>query len=123
MNEQELAAAVQRYFDTMDAGDAEGTAQLFADDGVLECASTGMHLQGHEELRSFFQSLADNTNGMTHAPTNVVVDTEAGKASCELTYTNDRKARPFYETENCNFFDFGPDGRFTRVRFWMGTLP
>jgi hypothetical protein len=24
--------------------------------------------------------------------------------------------------ENCNFFDVGADGRFTRVRFWTGRV-
>jgi len=25
-----------------------------------------------------------------------------------------------YDMHNCNFFDFDADGKFTRVRFWMG---
>ena len=57
---------------------------------------------------------------MVHQATNFVVDTEKGTCAVEIVYRNDRKDWSLVDMANCNFFDFGDDGKFTRVRFWSG---
>ena len=37
-----------------------------------------------------------------------------------MHYTNVRKAYAPIDMHNCNVFDVDDDGRFRRVRFWVG---
>lgn len=46
--------------------------------------------------------------------TSTVVDEERGKVATELDYYNENGVM-----HNCNFFEVGEDGRFTRVVIWM----
>jgi len=49
--------AVQRYFDTMDAGDVAGCVACFAPAGTLTCENSPMKLKGAKELAAFFARL------------------------------------------------------------------
>ena len=49
-----------------------------------------------------------------HVVTSVVVDEERGKVATELDYYNENGVM-----HNCNFFEVGKDGKFTRVVIWM----
>lgn len=113
-------AVAKGYFDAMDSGDVEGTVACFAPDATLTWESNNLRLEGHDALRAFFTELCAGTNAMAHEATNFVVDTEKGTCAVEIVYRNDRKDGSLVDMANCNFFDFGPDGRFTRVRFWSG---
>lgn len=114
-----LLATVDRYFEAMDRGDVDATVACFADDATL--ASEGqMYLTGKVEIAAFFQRLTDNSERMAHDVTNLVVDADAGKVAAELHYTNVRVSHAPIDMHNCNFFDIGDDGRFRRVRFWVG---
>jgi ketosteroid isomerase-like protein len=115
--EELLDAVLTRYFEAMDRGDVDTVTGCFADDAVL-ITENRMRVEGKPAIREFFELLSQYT-GMTHEVTNVVVDVEAGKVACELHYVNPREERPL-DMLNCNFFDVGPDGRFTRVKFWLG---
>lgn len=61
MNEQETSAAVQstiyRYAHLGDRGDAEGLAELFHADGVLE-ATHGVRAVGRESIQAYLDQLA-----------------------------------------------------------------
>ena len=116
------AAAVRRYFRCMDKGDLAGTLACFAPRGWLICESVGIRLRGHRAIGKFFQAMTDNTRGMIHRPTNIVIDDKNGTVAAELVYKNDRRIGAKLDMENCNFFDVGADGRFTRVRFWTGRV-
>jgi len=115
-----IDAVVKGYFGAMDSGDVEGTVACFAPDATLTCESSDMRLKGHDDLRAFFTDLCANTNAMVHEVTNFVVDAERGTCAVEIVYRNDRKDGETFDMENCNFFDFAEDGRFSRVRFWTG---
>lgn len=114
-----LLAAVHRYFDAMDRGDVEATVDCFAGDATLSSEGQ-MHLTGREEIRAFLNRLAENSERMAHGVTSLVVDVDSGKVAAELHYTNVRKEYAPIDMHNCNFFDVGDDGRFRRVRFWVG---
>ena len=113
-------AVVKGYFGAMDSGDVEGTVACFAPNATLTWESNNLRLEGHDELRTFFAELCAGTEKMVHQATNFVVDTEKGTCAVEIVYRNDRKDGYLVDMANCNFFDFGDDGKFTRVRFWSG---
>ena len=49
---------------------------------------------------------------------------EAGKVATEQSYIGELNDGTRNDMHNCNFFDIGPDGKFTRVIIWMaGTNP
>ncbi len=53
-----------------------------------------------------------------------MVEPEAGKVATEQSYIGELKDGTRNDMHNCNFFDVGADGRFTRVIIWMaGTNP
>ena len=114
-----VEAVVSGYFGAMDAGDVEACVACFADDAVL-LTENRMRLEGKEELRAFFARLVAISHEMLHEVTNLVVDVDAGKVACELRYANTRREGGRLDMANCNFFDFDPSGRFTRVKFWLG---
>ena len=117
-----IDAVVKGYFGAMDAGDIEGTVSCFAPDATLTWETNDVVLNGHDQLRTFFTALCEGTNAMAHKATNFVIDTEKETCAVELVYRNDRKDGVLADMVNCNFFDFGPDGRFTRVHFWTGSV-
>jgi hypothetical protein len=120
LTREQMVDAVEKYFIHMDEHHAEEITDLFAPDGVLMCESNGMRVEGHRDIKRFFQRLSAGTDGMLHTCTNWVVDLDDRKVSCELSYTNEKKATGHYESENCNFFDFDENGKFIRVRYWAG---
>lgn len=115
-----IDAIVRDYFGAMDSGDVDATVACFAPDATLTCESSDMRLKGHDELRAFFKDLCVRTAAMVHQVTNFVVDEANGRCAVEIVYRNEHKDGSLYDMENCNFFDFGPDGKFARVRFWTG---
>ena len=117
-----IDAVVNGYFGSMDSGDIEGTVACFAPDATLTWETNDVVLNGHDQLRTFFTALCEGTNAMAHKATNFVIDTEKETCAVELVYRNDRKDGVLADMENCNFFDFSPDGRFTRVHFWTGSV-
>jgi hypothetical protein len=61
-------------------------------------------------------------DSMTHTITNIVVDPTGSKASTEQHVDLNRNGTT--KMHNCNFFDVGADGKFSRVIIWMdGTNP
>ncbi|MDA0367594.1 MAG: nuclear transport factor 2 family protein [Proteobacteria bacterium] len=115
-----IEAVVRGYFGAMDSGDVDGTVACFAPDATLTWESNNVRLTGHDELRPFFAELCAGTNAMAHEVTNFVVDTDKGTCAVEIIYRNERTDGTLADMANCNFFDFGADGKFTRVRFWSG---
>ena len=111
--------AVNCYFTAMDRGDVDGVVACFAEAGSLTCVSDGEVYSG-ASLRQFFADICGNSNRMAHSPTHWVIDVEAATCACELDYFDDMKDGRVYDMHNCNFFEFDPDGKFSRVRFWMG---
>lgn len=120
ISRSDIEAAVQAYFDALDRGDPIGAAELFANGAVLICESTDERYEGQDAIRGFFELIGSESAGMLHTSTNVVVDVDKRSAAAELRYTDDLHDGRRYDMQNCDFFDLDQDGRFTRVRFWLG---
>jgi ketosteroid isomerase-like protein len=103
---RQLAEAPASYFKAVDALDVDAVLGHFAET-----------FSGHEEIRRMFTGFFADWDSMVHTITNLVVDPEAGKVATEQDVTLRRNGG--MEMHNCNFFDVGPDGRFTRVIIWM----
>ena len=56
-------------------------------------------------------------DSMTHTITNIVVDPTSSKVSTEQLVDLNRNGTT--QMHNCNFFDVGADGKFSRVIIWM----
>lgn len=117
-----IDAVVNGYFNAMDTGNVEGTLACFAPDATLTWETNDLMLTGHDEIRAFFAEFIAGTNMRLHEVRNAVVDTEKATCAVEIRYRSHIKDGPNVDMENCNFFDFGPDGKFTRVRFWSGSI-
>jgi len=104
----------------MDRGDIEGTVELFQADGQLLCDGLGIRPKGHDELRAFFRRMMANSRGMVHRAADFVVDTTNRRVATTLVNINRRPGGERLEMLNCNLFEIGRDGRFIRVRFWLG---
>lgn len=113
-----LDLVLERYFAGMDRGDVETVVGCFADDAVL-ITENRLRVEGKEAIRDFFVMLGQYAGRMRHEVSNVVVDAANGRVACELHYVNEREEKPL-DMLNCNFFDVDADGRFTRVKFWLG---
>lgn len=119
---QHYVDAIHAYFDRMDAFDLDGFCALLTDDCTITCETelgTG-HLADKEAMRTFFAGLRERTGTMVHAVHRVIADPEENRAACDLTYRNDRANGDVFEVYVGNQFDFAPDGRIARVRFWLG---
>jgi ketosteroid isomerase-like protein len=117
-----LDVVVNGYFGAMDSGDLEGTLACFAPNATLTWETNDLVLTGRDEIHAFFAEFIANTNMRLHEVRNAVVDTEKETCAVEIRYRSDIKDGPNVDMENCNFFDFGASGKFTRVHFWSGRI-
>jgi ketosteroid isomerase-like protein len=114
---RQLAEAPASYFKAVDALDVDAVLTHFAETATLTVQTDHVTFSGHEEIRRMFTGFFADWDSMVHTITNLVVDPEAGKVATEQDVTLRRNGE--MEMHNCNFFDVGPDGRFTRVIIWM----
>jgi ketosteroid isomerase-like protein len=114
---RQLAEAPASYFKAVDALDVDAVLTHFAETATLTVQTDHVTFSGHEEVRRMFEGFFADWDSMVHTITNLVVDPEAGKVATEQDVTLRRNGE--MEMHNCNFFDVGPDGRFTRVIIWM----
>lgn len=56
MSEEQMKAALHRYIDAWNAGDAEAIAALFAEDAVIEDPYGTPPMEDREAVRGFFQN-------------------------------------------------------------------
>ena len=71
-----------------------------------------------------FTDFVGSSSSIFHEIRNIVVEEAAGKVATEQGYIGELTDGTRNDMHNCNFFDVGPDGRFTRVIIWMaGTNP
>ena len=122
LTRERLAALTDSYFKAVDASDLPEVLAHFADDATLTVQTAGVTFTGHDEIGRMFVDFFGDWDSMVHTITSLVVDTTASKVSTEQLVDLNRNGTT--KMHNCNFFDVGPDGRFTRVIIWMdGTNP
>ena len=113
-------AMIAVYFRALDEGHIEEVMELFNDNASLSCPSDGTVCKGSTEIRAFFDRITEESDDMSHVILNVVTDENNQKCAVELTYRDQLRTGELWDMDNCNFFEFDEDGRFQRVRFWMG---
>ncbi|MBV9422970.1 MAG: nuclear transport factor 2 family protein [Solirubrobacterales bacterium] len=119
-----LAALPDSYFKAVDAKDVDAVVSHFADDATLTVQTDHVTFTGAAEIRRMFADFLANSPRVTHEITNIVVEEAAAKVATEQNYVGELADGTKNDMHNCNFFDVGPDGKFTRVIIWMaGTNP
>ncbi len=119
---EQLATIPASYFRAVDAYDLPAVLAHFTEDATLTVQSARVTFSGHEEIGRMFTDFFNDWDSMVHEITNIVVDPIGSKVSTEQVVDLHRNGTT--KMHNCNFFDVGSDGRFTRVIIWMdGTNP
>lgn len=124
LTRDELAALPDSYFKAVDAMDVDAVLAHFAADSTLTVQTDHAVFQGADEIRRMFTDFFAGSNSIFHEILNTVVEEAARKVATEQSYIGELKDGAKNDMHNCNFFDIGPDGKFTRVIIWMaGTNP
>lgn len=119
---EQLAAIPASYFRAVDHYDLPTVLEHFAEDATLTVQTAGVTFTGHDEISRMFTDFFADWDSMRHEITNIVVDPVTSKVSTEQQVDLNRNGTT--KMHNCNFFEVGPDGRFSRVIIWMdGTNP
>ena len=114
-----LAALPGSYFKAVDAMDIDAILSHFDDDATLTVQTDHVTFSGADEIRRMFVDFVGNSVSIFHEIKNIVVEPEAGKVATEQSYIGELRGGARNDMHNCNFFDVGPDGKFTRVIIWM----
>ena len=124
LTRDELAALPDTYFKAVDAKDVDAILAHFADDAVMTVQTANATWEGADEIRRMFTDFCAGSVSIFHEIKNIVVEPETGKVATEQSYIGELNDGTRNDMHNCNFFDIGPDGKFTRVIIWMaGTNP
>lgn len=124
LTREQLAAIPASYFKAVDDQDVDAVLAHFADDATLTVQTDHVTFSGAEEIRRMFTDFIGGSTSIFHEIKNIVVEPEQGKVATEQSYVGELADGTKNDMHNCNFFDIGPDGRFTRVIIWMaGTNP
>jgi len=124
LTRDELAALPASYFKAVDAQDLDAVLSHFADDAKLTVQTDHVTFNGAGEIRRMFSDFLGNSESIFHEIKNIVVEEATAKVATEQSYIGVLSDGSRNDMHNCNFFDIGPDGRFTRVIIWMaGTNP
>jgi ketosteroid isomerase-like protein len=119
-----LAALPVSYFQAVDARDVAAVCAHFAAAATLTVQTDHVTFTGEAEIRRMFSDFFANSTSITHEITNVVVDETTARVATEQNYVGELADGTRNNMHNCNFFDVGADGRFTRMIIWMaGTNP
>lgn len=121
---EQLASLPASYFKAVDDQDLDGVLSHFAENAALIVQTDHVTFTGASEIRRMFADFFASSSSILHEIRNIVVDEAAGKVATEQGYIGQLADGTRNDMHNCNFFDVGPDGRFTRVIIWMaGTNP
>jgi uncharacterized protein (TIGR02246 family) len=124
LTREQLAELPASYFRAVDAKDVDAVLEHFADDATLTVQTDHVTFTGADEIRRMFTDFMAASVSIFHELKNIVVEPERGKVATEQSYVGELRDGTRNDMHNCNFFDVGPDGRFTRVIIWMaGTNP
>jgi ketosteroid isomerase-like protein len=124
LSRDELAALPASYFKAVDAQDVDAVVSHFAEDATLTVQTDHVTFNGAGEIRRMFSDFIGSSQSIFHEIKNVVVEEATAKVATEQSYIGELTDGTRNDMHNCNFFDIGPDGKFTRVIIWMaGTNP
>ena len=119
-----LAALAASYFKAVDAKDLDAVLAHFAEDATLTVQTDHVTFTGATAIRRMFSDFLGGSESIFHEIKNIVVEEATAKVATEQSYIGELADGTRNDMHNCNFFDVGSDGRFTRVIIWMaGTNP
>src|SRR3979411_1810223 len=110
-----LAALPASYFKAVDAQDLDAVLSHFAEDATLTVQTDHVTFNGAGEIRRMFSDFIGSSQSIFHEIKNVVVEEATAKVATEQSYIGELTDGTRNDMHNCNFFDIGPDGKFTRV--------
>ena len=117
LTREQLGALPDSYFKAVDQSDLAAVLSHFAEDATLTVQTAGVTFTGHDEIGRMFVDFFGDWDSMVHTISNIVVDEDASKVSTEQLVDLNRNGTT--KMHNCNFFDVGADGTFSRVIIWM----
>ncbi len=124
LSREQLASLPDTYFKAVDAMDVDAILAHFADDATLTVQTDNVTFTGADEIRRMFTDFTGGSKSIFHEIKNIVVEPDTGKVATEQSYIGELVDGTKNDMHNCNFFDVGPDGKFSRVIIWMaGTNP
>ncbi|KAE8416026.1 hypothetical protein BDV36DRAFT_310551 [Aspergillus pseudocaelatus] len=119
LTRDQLAGLAQSFFNAVDGKDLDAVMSHFSPDATFTIKTAHVTSTGPDEIRRLFTDFINNTKHMLHDIKSIVVDEVHGKVSTEHHYTGELVDGTKNELDNCNFFDVGADGKFTRVVVFM----
>ena len=124
LTREALAALPASYFRAVDAQDLDAVLSHFAEDATLTVQTDHVTFNGAAEIRRMFNDFFAGSESIFHEIKNIVVEEATAKVATEQSYVGELADGSRNDMHNCNFFDVGPEGTFTRVIIWMaGTNP
>jgi uncharacterized protein (TIGR02246 family) len=124
LTREALAALPASYFRAVDAQDLDAVLSHFAEDATLTVQTDHVTFNGAAEIRRMFNDFFAGSESIVHEIKNIVVEEATAKVATEQSYVGELADGSRNDMHNCNFFDVGPEGTFTRVIIWMaGTNP
>ena len=120
----DLERAPWAYFEAVDAKDLEASLEFFSENATFTIQSAGVTFAGRNEIAGMFRGFFGDYSAICHNISSIVVDEAAAKCATEQTCPHVKLDGSPDTLTTCNFFTFGPDGRFERVIIWIdGTSP
>ena len=119
LTRDQLAGLPQSFFNAVDRKDLDAVVSHFSQDAIFTIKTAHVTFTGPDEIRHSFADFINNTKHMLHDIKSIVVDEINGKVATQQRYTGELLDGTKNEMHNCNFFDVGPDGKFTRVVVFM----
>lgn len=107
------------YFEAVDRKDLAGSLAFFAEDATFTVQSARITFSGHDEIAGMFRGFFADFSTIDHRITNIVVDEATSRYATEQFCAHINLDGTSDPLNTCNFYDIGPDGRFTRVRIWL----
>lgn len=115
---QEMIAAVDRYFDCVDAMDIPGTLSVLTPDCTLEIMTAKVTHTGKDAIRTMFERRRTVTESGSHTDRCHATDPARGFSTCRFRAQSTEKDGTKRDRTNINFFEF--DGSLIRrIQVWM----
>lgn len=115
LSNDDVAAGVRRYLDTVAGGSAADVTALFAPDATVEDPVGVDPIQGHEAIRAFYTSF----ESLTKTTELVTLRTCAGQAAFHFSIVVDLGGGATSSMAPLEVMTFDDDGLITTMRaFW-----
>lgn len=109
------ARAVRDYFLQVNARAFDAIMATFAPDCVMAIPTSGFEYRGQEALARHFRDFLATFPQIDFRDFEVTADAATQRVAARFTVALTGQDGHTTTLQNCNFFQVGPDGRFTRI--------